>query len=450
MEEILLLTSFCITLYTWKSKHFHKSALHLFNLYWLVIFFLYSFRFLGLYSAREETFRMYFVGITSFFLGYVLLTFLWQSKKTETVPDKYISIKKRVFIILIFASVIIYILKSLLALPLWLAGGMGEVKTSSIMESSLSLGIWDIFFVYVAKPLHATLMIYAVIAIFQGRKDRLLYISTAILLVLGFVGTASRFSIVEILISAFAYVYLFTNLNFRQFAQKYPKLFTTSVSVLVVVFGFMAVSGNVFEGIYCYLCGCIPCSDNALLRLDESIRYNGIVTFNGVFRVFNQIPSMLGLTAGVRDILDLAYEYMIRFEETTEIGPGIRYNAFISMFTYFYADAGYTGVWVLSFLFGGFTAVINKRAFINPTYSSCSLLLFIVIMIFNSIVRAQTFLVPSVMTLFYLYFLVPKERVVIIPHKRQRESVIINREVLNNRGGVILRFPEAVPCLIFG
>lgn len=371
----------------------------------------------GLYSARSGTFLMYLYGIVFFFLGYVCLHIIWSVKKSNYDLDKYFIIKKKIFYIITLFTVIVYLEKSLLALPLWLSGGMDEVKTSSIMESSLSLGIWDVFFVYVAKPMHVTLILYAVVSLFQGVKNKILYISAGLLIVLGFIGTASRFSLVEIVTSSIAYIFLFTKMNLGQFVHRYRRLFLVVVGICIIILFNMAIRGDVGDSLYCYLCGCMPCSDNAILRLDESTTYYGIVTFNGVFRVLNQIPSMFGLTPGVKEILDVAYDYMIQFEETTYIGYGIRYNAFISMFTYFYADAGYSGVVLLSFLFGGITSVINKRAFKSPTYSTCALLLYIIIMIFNSMVRVQTFLVPSVMAIFFIFFLIPNNRIVLLNQK---------------------------------
>lgn len=410
MEEILLVTSFTLTLYTWKSRFFHKSALFIFNALWFSIFFLYYFRLYGLYSARDSTFLMYFYGITSFFLGYVCMNVLWKQRKIYDI-DVYFNYKRKIIYILTFLTLFVYFQKSILAIPLWLSGGMDEVKTSSIMESSLSLGVWDIFFVYIAKPMHVVLTLYAIVSLFQGERNKFLYTSVGLLIILGFIGTGSRFSVVEIILSSAAYVFLFTELGVKQFINKYRLLFVSVFCLCFLVLFNMALRGDLGDSLYCYLCGCMPCSDNAVLRLDESMTYYGVVTFNGVLRVLNQVPSMLGITPGVRDILDVAYDYMIQFEETTYIGYGIRYNAFVSMFTYFYADAGNFGVRLLSFLFGGVTAVINKRAFQNPTYSTCSLLLYIVIMIFNSMVRAQTFLVPSVMAIFLIILIIPNNKI---------------------------------------
>lgn len=442
MENILLLTSFCLTLYTWKSWFFHKSALFIFNLLWFIIFVMYYFRIDGLYDAREGTFLMYFLGIVFFFFGYVAFNIFWPKKlnlKGLWSPKvnfkwhvNFKVIKRRILVFLTFLSIYIFLYKSFLAIPYWLSGGMGEVKTSIIMESALSIGTFgDIAFVYVAKPIHYALSIYCVILIFQGNKDRFVYVSTALLIVLGFVCSGSRFSLVEIVVSALAYLFMFTNLNLKQFINKYRKLSMPIILIGAVVLIFMGISGDLLGTVNAYLCGCIPCSDNAILRIDDSFNYYGIVTFNGVLRVINQIPSMLGLTPGIKEILDMSYEYMIRFEETTYIGDGIRYNAFISMFTYFYADAGLKGVCVLSALFGGFTAIINKTAFANPTYRNCALLLLVVIMISNSMVRIQTFLVPTVMAFVYIYFIVPNEMIELNQVNEELSVNAIDDEDLN-------------------
>ena len=128
---------------------------------------------------------------------------------------------------------------------------------------------------------------------------------------------------------------------------------------------------------------------------------------NGVLRVILQIPKLLGLIPGVWDILDSVYEFMMKFEETTYISDDIKYNAFISMFSYFYIDGGVFGVFLFSTLFGWLCSLLSKRAINAPTYQSCGLLLYTAILISNSMVRAQSFLVPPVMSMVLVYLLLP-------------------------------------------
>ena len=412
MEALLILTSFAITLYAFRKKAYRRSVLFLFNAWWLTIFVLYSFRFLGFYSARESTFQMYLCGIAFFFVGYILVDSVYRRpKKKLIISDNHVKFKRSILIVLSIISIYILIRKTILAIPSWLSGGQGGLKTDIVQDGVLLLGgFWDVLYTYIARPLHIVVIIYSIILIFQKKRDQTIYLLAILFLIFGFLSSASRFSLLEIIVSFFAYWYLFSGLSFKMLMNKYKAIGAVVVVTTLVIAVFMLESGSLGEGVYCYLCGCIPCSDINLDRLDMGQLY-GLVTFNGVLRVFLQIPKLMGLVPGAWTVLDTVYEYMIRFEETTYIADNVKYNAFVSMFTYFYADGGLFGVGLLSLLTGGFFSLINKRAIIKPSYQSYGMAMYLVILVTNSMVRAQTFLVPPVMAMVLLYFLVPQEAV---------------------------------------
>lgn len=359
---------------------------------------------------------MYFVGILSVFVGYIITNSIYRPKeKLKEKREKHEVIKRSILVLLSFISLYIFIWKSILAIPSWLSGGQGELKSDIIMEGTLLLGgFWDVLFTYVAKPIHITLVIYCVVLIFQKKKDPLIFTLTLLVLFFGFLSSASRFSLLEIVEAFFAFWFLFSGLSFKTLLNRFKGMSLFLGATVLIIFFFMLENGSLGSGFYVYLCGCIPCSDINLDRLDMGYLY-GLVTLNGVIRVVLQIPKMLGLVGGVWPVLDTIFEYMIRFEETTYIADDVRYNAFVSMFTYFYADGGLTGVIIFSLLTGALFSFINKRATTNPTYQSCGLAMYVVILISVTMVRAQTFLVPPVMTMVWIYFLLPKKEV--LKHK---------------------------------
>lgn len=86
-----------------------------------------------------------------------------------------------------------------------------------------------------------------------------------------------------------------------------------------------------------------------------------------------QVSDTYGLISGVRTALDFVFNYMLQFEETILISPSIKYNAFISMFSYFYIDGGLIGVALLSCVFWFVSSYINQKANDAPTYKNlCS------------------------------------------------------------------------------
>ena len=105
-----------------------------------------------------------------------------------------------------------------------------------------------------------------------------------------------------------------------------------------------------------------------------------------------------------------AYNMIETYEKAIYISPTIKYNAFISIFTYFYKDGGLFFVILASFFFGrvsnnAFLHLINEKSIY-----SLLIYLFICYLILFSIVRSQLFLSPTVMTYIYIFLFFRKSK----------------------------------------
>ncbi len=391
---------------------YHKSILTVFSVLWTLVFVLYSLRLFDLYDCKDRTFLMYIIGYSSFFFGYILI----RPTKTDDVNPisnrrKVISkLRNTVVVVLSIVSIVVLARKSMLAIPLWLAGGAGEVKRGIMLNDALNVGgIQEIIYTFIARPMQIIMVIYAVIVILANLKQKYIVWLAVLLTIAGYICSGSKSAITEIATMVFAYIFLFTKMTFKQFFLKYKTLSMATIIVIVFV-GFMLSlkeDGLSLE-LYTYLCGCMPSSDEALTKIYEDTSFYGLASFNGILRAVNLIPRYLGIGPDFKVILDLVWTEMMNFEDTIFIADNIKYNAFVSMFIYFYADGGYWGVFIISFVFGLSCSYAQKNALKRPSVYSCSIVLFFVVMITLSIVRFQFFYAPYAMALIYIFLLFPR------------------------------------------
>lgn len=421
MEYILLFTIFVLTAVCIQSRVLKRTPLTIFCTLWLIILFLYFLRF-GLYDCSENTYLVYLIGIISFFIGSVLVKPVNRSK-IKVIKRRDIFYKAKYFILLFFSviSFIILVKKSILALPLWLMGeGEGGEIKSAIVQNELSTGtLDDMIYGFIGRPMQIIMVIYAVIIVFEKKKDYLVIMCAILLTIAGYVCSASKFSVAQILTVVLAYAFLYGRMSFKQTLKRYKTLWISFLGIFVFIAFMMSLRDEgMWEGFYIYMCGCVPMSDQALQTIDNSSPAYGMVSFNGIVRVVNIIPSyVLGWGNEFKKVIDYYFDYMFQFEDATYIGKNTRYNAFVSIFSYFYADGKYIGVALLSALFGWCCSKSYFYSLRRPSISSYSLVLLLIIFISQSMVRIKTFYAPDTMALLIILFLFPRNSLDGFSHK---------------------------------
>lgn len=413
MEMLLNIISFITFAISYKCRKFRHSLLTIFCGLWFLICFLYSFRFYDIYDVKSETLLMYTLGILFYFVGYV--TYKEGSKIRCCIQDSKYKWRVRILKLLSLLSIFVLVQKAILAIPIWLSGGVGDLKSDIIENNVLGLNfISEIIYTFVARPLIIVFVIYSVILLLQRQKEKSIFFLTFLMILLGYICTGSKFMIVEVITMSLTYIFIFSYNSFFSIVRRNGKLFVIILIIFGALYFLLSAKGEgLNQSLYSYLCGCIPCSDNALDSIKRQPPFWGIATFNGFLRIISLPLSLIGLQE-LKSILDLVFFYMLKFEETIMISPTIEYNAFISLFSYFYADGGLLGVVLISFLFGNISNRICSNAIYRPTYMNVSLLLFTSLLIYTSMVRANTFMVYYALPYLYIYYLIPRKPLVII------------------------------------
>lgn len=366
----------------------------------------------GLYECADRTYALYFFGILFFFIGYSCINYNSKLNNRYINYDKGQNIKTVILILLSILSLYIFSAKSLKAVPYWLTYNIGGLKSAIVDDNALSIGpLGDIIYTFISRPLQKVMIIYAILIIFQRKKVKFsnIIICMAVLLtLLCYTCTGSKIAISEIIIMSIGYIYIFSKIKFSQIIIRYKKLSLCGLCAIGIIgFTISFDNNSIFEVLYRYLCGCLPCSDHAMNIIYDNQNFYGLVSFNGFFRILNIVPSYIGLTPEFQNALDAAFIYMQQFEKTIYIATNTPYNAFISMFTYFYADGGYMGVIILSFIIGMTCAYSLKKALSKPSYRSVALVLLIFLFIITSMIRIQTFVVYYAMCVMFILYLLP-------------------------------------------
>ena len=164
--------------------------------------------------------------------------------------------------------------------------------------------------------------------------------------------------------------------------------------------------GDWVRSLYFYLVGNVPFGDFAITHIEnQDIYFYGFVTFNGLFRLFTILFKFIGVNFDFFNIVNEAYDSMLLFEKAVYISPTEQYNAFTSIFTYFYKDGGIYAVIV----FSGFLGWLSKQVYrkLNYQLSYFNVLLYLVLcyVLFFSLVRIQTYNITVVLALFYAFLL---------------------------------------------
>lgn len=409
MEVWLLILTLTMLLTCFIRIQYRRSPLMIFSGLWFIITFLYSLRAYGVFNSSELTFSMYFYGIGSYFVGYILVKSNYKINRFYRHQDSNYKIRHRIFICLLYICIILMTLRAIKAIPLWVSGGASLLKATLYRGSELQGGIIEtILYTYLALPMQIASSIYMIIMLFQKKRDGAIILLSLILTILFYVSTANKFIISQFIFLSIGYLLCMTRFSFIEILKKYKKVVFGIICIALIIIIIISIHSDFFQDSYTYLCGCIPMSDNALNTITSYPHLNGLITFNGFIRLLNSLFIFTGYGGIIGTLINSAFEFRQLFEETSLIGPGIQYNAYISMFSDFYMDGGMTGVITLSFAFGYISAIVKNKAFKKPSFLSVGILLFIILLIWASMIRIDIMMIYNVIALIIIIVLFPR------------------------------------------
>lgn len=429
METLLIILTTIMLLICVINKNYRRSPLMVFCGLWFSIIILYSLRLYGIYNSNSLTLFIYVCGIGAFCMGYMF----FQNNRSFNMKyyhkDLFVGTKHRFFMFLLYVSIFFMVYRALRAIPLWVYGGAGAVKTELFRGDDLKGGgIENILYVYIMSPIQIASLIYVVISIFQKKIDKRITFLCILLSILFYIATASKLVVSQFALMFFSYIVCIPSNSIYQLLKKYKSYLIIAVVIISAVVFLLSLKGDLFRSIYFYLCGCIPMSDMALSTITSYPHFYGLITFNGIIRLIFAVPNFIGLGGSAATLIDYAFLFRQTFEKTTIVAPGQEFNSFISMFVDFYIDGGIWGVILLSFFFGGVSAKIKNMAFSKPSFFSIGLLLYVVYIIWTSMARIDIMMIYNVMALVMICLFFPKNSIIPFDNKAKENICKLNQE----------------------
>ncbi len=365
----------------------YKNPLFYFSFIWGIVLFLYKLNLFGILGIKDNTENILVLGIIGFLGGFGVTKLFHKQKNIE--KNRIINYQRlRIITVFIVVSSLPFYIKQV---QLVLSGV--SIAMNKVLLSSGEVDSGGVWMQYIVRPYEIILIPISSFCLLYKKEERVLVWSGIGVSLLKFISTGSKTSLAYYIICLFIafviknyskYVTVLSVENNLSFSKKKEKKQTNnskrkyllgSIIFGVVIFlaNYMDIFIQGFKNLYFYLCGCIPMLDKVIndpYYIDKGFTY-GNLSFNSVIRLITKPISIFNIDI-TPNKFELANTYYERFEKTTEVAPGVNYNAFVTMFANYYVDFGTIGVLVLSILFGILIGIVYKRM-----RTDCSLVSFI-------------------------------------------------------------------------
>ncbi len=396
----------------------------LFLLLWGSIFVGYSFRLFNIYSTDWYIILVFILGIISFSIGaypklYKLGKTTFEKDYEKSVEHFKIENSKRyIFLALSIIATVILIIRDIYILPFW-SGGVSMVKWANIEGIIEYPRILQLLYSFYAYPIEIVSVFIMAIYLFFN-KDFLGKIQIAVSMIMilaSYIGSGSKFSLFIPILSVMVVHNIYNNIHIFNMKKEQMGILKKLLLVVLVVFVIISIlyllnqkSGGWIKNLYFYFVGCIPFGGYTINSTYGKSYYYGMVSLNGVFRMIALICSVFGIGMPYAGIMNKAYAEMQSFQKAIYITPTVKYNAFSTMFAYFYRDGGLIAVIVFSLILGLICKNVYNRLKKESSGYSLIMYLFIIYIILFGIVRIQTFLLQTIPIIIYIKVLFQERR----------------------------------------
>lgn len=386
-----------------------------FYIIWLIITTLCSLKLYGLLDFSERIYYVIIIGVVGFSIGYYLLKnikliTLRKKFSKNKIYDYKINIKALnsfLYIIIIFYLVqLVKVVQLILNGVSWINIRYYYYTTGYLFnEFEKIISSWVVlpFIFYLLAPILLNLY-------FEGLKNKKIFILTIICLVLHIIVTQGK----EVFIYWFMSILISLSLNYKKISIKNKKM-VFNIIILMIIFIFIIQfnrTGQIsIKFLYNYLGISFTVMDNWLNYIDSNniIAY-GLSFFNGILNIpFSLIEKVAGFYPENLIKVNQELNYMMStgiraFESNRETT-----NVYITMFTFFYYDLRYVGVFLGSFVSGSLIGRITKKFYNSPKTSYYKVLYCIIALsAWCSFIYWKLFITPYLLSIIYLRMLYRK------------------------------------------
>ncbi len=414
MIAVLLLTLICI--YYRAKNHNWSNPASLMAGIWAFVLLVYELGFVDMYRVGAHIYLIIVLGVLSFAFGTSVAGVVKLSPNNSgesDAPSFYILYKP--VLILAFISFLLFIPDTLDSIRILRAGGTFEQLRGdyeSVIKSSIILAFMN----YIITPFITFLYPVAAYAILTVREkeDRI----KKILIFILSIGCAFTQMFSQGGRSAIFYLLVYilvvgALIGKRIKIPRKLKLFLILISVgSFIALYYISLSRGIEDlgsSVINYISGCIPLLSHYIEEISVSENYTCGGAF--IYGILQFVFTMLGNIGVPTPAFMQTLSELLNVEANIAISNSSHMNAFVSMFYYFFRDAGYAGVAFESFLYGLLSFYIYKGVKKNRGHMR-SLVAYAIIThtIIFSMIRFQLIKYHYILAFIFVFLLIKKTR----------------------------------------
>lgn len=415
MEIFLVIFLLLTALLFWKIHRSFCNPMTIFCLFWLIIVFLASLSLFDMMYISSRPYIIIGIGISGMILGYLIsfcgkkkLVIFSKVKESEYYNDKIIMIFS-IICILFYGFQLLRVINYLRTGTSYyyirrMYQGYEEISFfKTLLESYISS--------YIAVPSTFILSSYIIISLFKKNKNLKVFVFAIIGEILYVAVSASRFMLLQLIIGA-AYMFIFQKRKLSPRIKKIIKRIIVGLIVVIVILTQLRenrVNGSTYDwgiwrGAYSYFSVSIPLLDYWVQYADNiDFTSYGLVFFRAPLNILNLlILHPLGIEF---NSLNNAIDMINIVETFIQVFPRHTYNAFASIFYYFYLDFKELGVFLGSMIWGWMCGRTYRNAIKLQSDRNLAFLLIVIQAMFKTMVRWE-FSSPSFFMAFIITFFI--------------------------------------------
>lgn len=387
---------------------------------WFISLFLANLHLYDMMEISEKSLLIIGIGLLGFFCGNMSFFKIRQPVKlgANIISEKSEYVLNRVVVyIILIVSLLFNIFMSITVISLLKSGvSYSSVRDalygySGINETIFRSTFLNTFFNWIDMPCIYTIVPIVLTSIFEKKYNKLFFILCVVDIVLFTFATSGRMLIFTIVVQLF-FLLKYYRINVSKKALKrIQKLIIFSIIVLIAITVMrqkesVGIDGHV-SSYYSYFSINIPLMSYWVDYADQyGIRCYGNAFFKGIVALINFFLNKIDISTPLYiytdQIINLTQNNWI------EIFPKNWYNAYVSLFFYFYIDFGILGVFVGSLVYGKIANYIYKYACIKKEKKYLLIYLILIQTMVSSIIRWQLGSATYILAIFLMILCVRK------------------------------------------
>lgn len=422
MVCILIITLLFIAGINWYIEKNIYNPLTIFSGMWCLIIFLANLKLYGMYDFSSKPLIIVGIGVLGFSLGYWGIKYSIFNKKymyeldCDRTSDKYEFNYKIIYIfqIVCFLFYIWFSIQIIKKLNTGISYSMIRSMYQGYSEELLiSSKLANFIKSWIAVPVVYTSIPIILISIFEKKTKKTLVILCIINIFMHIFCSASRFVMQYLIFESILLLLIYKKKVSRKIKNYIKSIILIAIMVIISITFIRHKASttisdeSIFKSIYSYISLCIPLFDRWISIIDSfGLKTYGMASISGVYSIINLfVLKRIGI---VTPIYDYTYSIISSTEVFMNIFEGKKYNAFVTIFYYFYLDFRMIGVLLGGILFGiiysiSFTRIMKNRNIFN-------LLIFLLLSqgLVKSMVRLEFIMASYVMAFFYSILFIKK------------------------------------------